>query len=120
MHVKRLLAALVAAAMLSGAGGLALAQQGPAKPAPSMPGGDQRSMDHGMMGSGDMMGTMNMMHECQRMMGGASAGGRMMPQMPPGNEKLQFQMHAEMMQKMGEIAAKYAERIKEDKRSAPR
>lgn len=53
-------------------------------------------------------------------MGGASAHGGMMPQMPPGNEKLQFQMHAEMMQKMGEIAAKYAERIKEDKRSAPR
>jgi hypothetical protein len=47
-------------------------------------------------------------------------GGAMMPQMPPGNEKLQFQMQAEMMQKMGEIAAKYAERIKEDKPRAPR
>lgn len=119
MHAKRMFAALAAAVMLSS--GLALGQQ--PKPAPSMPGGDQRSMDHGMMGGmmgGDMMGMMNMMHECQRRMGGASAHGGMMPQMPPGNEKLQFQMHAEMMQKMGEIAAKYAERIKEDKRSAPR
>jgi hypothetical protein len=34
--------------------------------------------------------------------------GAMMLQMPPGNEKLQFQIQAEMMQKMGEIAAKYA------------
>lgn len=74
-NVKRLLAALAAVAMLSGAAGLALAQQPPAKPAPSMPGGDQRSM---------------------------------------------VQMHAEMMQKMGEIAVKYAERIREDKPSAPR
>jgi hypothetical protein len=79
--------------MFPGAG--ALAQQ---KPAP---------MDHGMMGGGGMM---NMMQDCQRMMGGAR-----MPKMPPGNEKLEFQMHAEMMQKMGEIAAKYAERIREGK-----
>jgi hypothetical protein len=119
MHVKRVFATLVAAAMLWGTAEVALAQQPPAKPAPSMPGGDQRSMDHGMMGGmggGGMMGMMNMMQECQRMMGGASAGGSMMPQMPPGNEKLQFQMHAEMMQRMGEIAAKYAERIQQEKR----
>lgn len=120
MHVKRWLAALLAAAMLSGAGGLAFAQQPPAKPAPAMPGGEGRSLDHGMTGGGDMMGMMNMMLGCERMMAGRSAGGAMMPQMPPSNEKLKFQMHAEMMQKMGEIAAKYAERIKEDKRSAPR
>lgn len=118
MHVKTLFAALVAAAMLFGAGEVAVAQQAPAKPAPGMPGGDQRSMDHGMMGG--MMGMMNMMQECQRRMGGASAGGAMMPQMPPGNEKLQFQMHAEMMQKMGEIAAKYAGQIREDRGRAPR
>lgn len=43
------------------------------------------------------------------------SGGAMMPQLPPGNEKLEFQMHAEMMQKMGEIAARYADKIKEAK-----
>jgi hypothetical protein len=36
-----------------------------------------------------------------------------MPQLPPGNEKLQLQMQAEMMQKMGEILAKYSARVKE-------
>ncbi|HUF81971.1 MAG TPA: hypothetical protein VMN03_12585 [Burkholderiales bacterium] len=121
MQVKRLSAALIAAAMLSGAGGLAFAQQPSAKPAPQMPGGDQRSMDHGgMMGGSGMMG--GMMGGGQRAMDHRGMMGRMMmvPQMPPGNEKLQFQMQAEMMQKMGEVAAKYAERIKEEPRSAPR
>jgi hypothetical protein len=118
MQGKRLLAALTAALMLSGASGLAFAQQPAPKPAPGMP-MDQGMMGGGMMG-GDMMGMMNMMHECQRMMRGGAMGGAMMPQMPPGNEKLQFQMQAEMMQRMGEIAAKYAERIKEDKPRAPR
>lgn len=109
MQGKHLLAALSAAAVLSGASGLAFAQQPPAKPAPGMQG---MPMDHGMMGGGMMSGGM---------MGRGMMGGMMMvPQMPPGNEKLQFQMQAEMMQKMGEIAAKYAERIKEEQRSAPR
>jgi hypothetical protein len=36
----------------------------------------------------------------------------MMPQLPPGNEKLQLQMWGEMMQKMGEIASKYAAQVK--------
>ena len=45
---------------------------------------------------------------------GASSGGPGMPKLPPGNEKLEFQMHAEMMQKMGEIALKYADRIKDN------
>ena len=39
-------------------------------------------------------------------------GGSMMPQLPPGNEKLQLQMWGEMMQKMGEIASKYAAQVK--------
>ena len=54
------------------------------------------SMMSGGMGSGGM---------------GAMMGGRGMPAFPPGNEKLQMQMHAEIMQKVGEIMAKYAERI---------
>ena len=114
MQGRRIVAALSAAIILSGAGELAFAQQ-PSKPAPGASSAEGRSMDHGMMGSGmggDRMGMMNMMRGCERMMSGRSMGGGMMLQLPPGNEKLQAQMHAEMMQKMGEIAAKYAERIK--------
>ena len=46
-------------------------------------------------------------------------GGPMMPHMialpglPPGNAKLEMQMQAEAMQKVGEIVAKYAEQVKE-------
>ena len=116
MHSKRLITTISATALLFMTAGMALAQQPGAKP-PT----EGRSMDHGMMnrgggmmgGSGDMMGMMNMMHGCERMMGGGSPGSAMMLKMPPGNEKLQFQMQAEMMQKMGEIAAKYASQIKD-------
>ncbi|NUZ08467.1 hypothetical protein HQN59_22205 [Schlegelella sp. ID0723] len=77
--------------------------------------GDQKPMHNGMMGKG-MMGN-GMMGACQSMMDGGGAGMAMRmgtaPKFPPGNEKLEAQMHAEMMQKMGEIAARYAERIKE-------
>lgn len=112
MNGKRL-AACSAALILTGANALALAQQ----PKPAAPPSAERPMDHRMMGErgmggGDMMGMMNMMGECQGMMGGAGMGHGMTLQMPPGNEKLQFQMHAEMMQKMGEIMAKYAAMMK--------
>jgi hypothetical protein len=53
-----------------------------------------------------MQGTHGMMSSCPMM------GGGMMPQLPPGNEKLQLQMWGEMMQKMGEIASKYAAQVK--------
>jgi hypothetical protein len=58
-------------------------------------------------GMADMMG---MMGTCGQMM---NARGPMsgMPKLPPGNEKLQLQMQAEMMQKMGEILSSYAARI---------
>ncbi len=58
---------------------------------------------HGMQG---MQGMQGMMSGCPMMSGG------MMPQLPPGNEKLQLQMWGEMMQKMGEIASKYAAQVK--------
>lgn len=147
MQGKRMLMMFFAAAMLLGVTGLAVAaeKEQPKKPAASMQGKDGTATDHGMggmmggsggmkgmMGGGEgmegmdgmdgmggMMGMMNMMQMCERMMGGATMGGAAMPQLPPGNEKLQFQMQAEMMQKMGEIAAKYADRIKEVPRSAP-
>ena len=124
MYMKRIIVAVACAAALS-SGAAALAQQ-PSKPAPGMR-GDDKSMDHGMMGGGQMSGG-GMMGGGQMsgggMMGGMMGGhhgmmsGMMMvPRMPPGNEKLEFQMRAEMMQKMGEIAMKYASQIKEEKGS---
>ncbi|MGY2491345.1 hypothetical protein [Cupriavidus sp. CP313] len=47
-----------------------------------------------------------------QMMGGGMMGScPMMGQLPPGNEKLSMQMHAEMMRTMGEIMRKYADKI---------
>lgn len=116
MNGKRMMTMGLAAAIIGGAGALAGAAD--PKPESAMPRMGDMPMHRGMMGSegamgGDMMGMMKMMHSCQRMMSGMS--GAMMPHLPPGNEKLAFQMHAEMMQKMGEIAARYADRIKEAK-----
>jgi len=36
----------------------------------------------------------------------------MIPPLPPGNEKLQLQMQAEIQQKVGEIIKKYADQLK--------
>ena len=107
--------ALLSAAALAVAG--AIAAGGPAA---SKPGKGDMPMQQGMMGSdGPMDGAsmMGMMRSCQSMMGGAgTAGGpAAMPKLPPGNEKLELQMQAEMMQKMGEIAARYADKIKESR-----
>lgn len=76
-----------------------------------MQGGDMAGMRNGGAMQGPMMrgGMMNMMKERGQM-----RSGSMMPQLPPGNEKLQLQMQAEMMQKMGEILGKYAEKIKDE------
>ena len=61
----------------------------------------------GMMGGGMMQG-------CPMMSGGmqGSRSSSLIPQLPPGNEKLQAQMAAEIMQKAGEIASKYAAQAK--------
>ena len=68
-------------------------------------------MQGGMMKDGQGMGgMMQMMRSCHGMMGGNAMGGMGGMHLPKGNEKLEAQMHAEMMQKMGEIAGKYAER----------
>tara|TARA_R110001599_G_scaffold64023_1_gene178328 strand:- start:28444 stop:28767 length:324 start_codon:yes stop_codon:yes gene_type:complete len=52
---------------------------------------------------------------CEGMKGMMGKGmmnkGQMMPDLPSGNEKLNAQMHAEMMQSMGNIMEKYAEKI---------
>ena len=36
-----------------------------------------------------------------------------LPSLPPGNEKLELQMRAEMMQKVGEILGRYASQVKD-------
>lgn len=70
----------------------------------------------GMQGMHEGQGKMDMMNGCPMMGGGTMGAGMMsgatMPQLPPGNEKLQVQMWGEMMQKMGEIASKYAAQAK--------
>jgi hypothetical protein len=76
----------------------------------------------GRGGAGMMQGQQGMhgmMQGCPMMSGGMMGGGMMqgrgsslIPQLPPGNEKLQAQMTAEIMQKAGEIASKYAAQAK--------
>lgn len=74
------------------------------------PGGGDMS---GMQGMSGMSGMMDMMRSCQSMMNSPhEVGQTQMPKMPPGNEKAEFEMRAEILQKTGEIALKYAERIK--------
>ena len=68
-------------------------------------------MGGGMMGGQGMGGMMGMMQGCPMMQG----GGHGLPHLPPGNEKLELQMHAEMMKAMGDIMAKYAARLPEKK-----
>lgn len=106
MHVKTAMVCFLSAALVSfGGPGMAQDQhqhEGGAKGSQS-PGA---MMGEGMMGGG----MMNMMQQCERMMG--ARGGHPLPQLPPGNEKLQLQMQAEMMQRVGEILAKYAAQVK--------
>jgi hypothetical protein len=83
------------------------------------------SMEHGMMRGmgGEMQDDREPMDggmkKCQMMQGGAMRGmdGMMermihIPTLPPGNEKLQLMMQAEILQKVGEVEAKYAAQIK--------
>lgn len=108
---KKILAvsALAATLLTGGVPTVASAQGQPPKP----PAGTHRM--EGMPMGGGMMGMMDMPDSCNRMMQGGMTS-HMLPRLPPGNEKLQLQMQAEMMQKMGEIVAKYADQIKEEKK----
>lgn len=75
---------------------------------------DQRSPGMGgMMGGQGMGGMMDMMQGCRQMM--QQRGGHEMPHLPPGNEKLELQMHADMMKAVGDILAKYAARLPDRK-----
>lgn len=75
----------------------------------------------GGMGMGGMMGDQAMMMQmmqqhCREMMQGMQGGGaRGLPRLPPGNEKLELQMHADMMRAMSDILSKYAARLPDKK-----
>lgn len=79
-------------------------------PAPGTPGAmagmhGPHGMGKGMSMSCPMMQDKMMKHRHH------SAQKIMMPRLPPGNEKLQLLMHAEILQKVGEIEAKYAAQL---------
>ena len=57
---------------------------------------DMEKMERGMMGRGPHM----------------PGGMVMIPRLPPGNEKAQLQMEAEIHQKLAEILSKYAAELK--------
>ena len=62
----------------------------------------------GMQGmGGGRMGKRCPMHGMKHAMGPRVP----MPRLPPGNDKLQMQMEAEILQKVGEIQAKYAAQL---------
>jgi len=112
MNGNRILAGTLSAFTLFFAGAAVAAEPAPHSPATGkkmekkMDGkmscdGMMGMMGGGMMGKG-MMGSM---------MGSMMNGGQMMAGLPPGNEKLNMQMQAEMMQAMGTIMQKYADKI---------
>ena len=110
MRHSKLIIAASAALLITG-----LACQAEDKaPAQDTPGVHNIMKNHEMMADHD-----GMPHRCMHK-GGMMGEGHMphmvpLPSLPPGNEKLELQMHAEMMQKMGEIAGRYAEKIKDAK-----
>ena len=75
-------------------------------------------MGNGMMGNGMMGGRgggmMGMMDGCAQMMGASTTA-----HLPPGNEKLELKMQAEIMQKTGEILGKYADQLGADAKRTP-
>ncbi len=97
--------AFAATAAFAIAGVAAAQSETPHKPAPGMQGG----MGQGM---GGMMG-MDMMQGCPMMRGGGMGHG--MAHLPPGNEKLELQMHADMMRAMADVLTKYAARLPDKK-----
>lgn len=103
----------IAVPILLAALALPVAAQTADEPAPAAPAGQGMTMGPGQgmgmgMGMHRMQGArcpMKMRHAC-----GKSQHLRM-PRLPPGNDKLQLQMEAEIMQKIGEIQGKYANQL---------
>ncbi|SCU74705.1 conserved exported hypothetical protein [Cupriavidus necator] len=94
MNTKSLVAATLTLVMLGASGWAAAA--GATRGAESAKSGAQEKGHDMMMG---------------HMMGGGMMGSCPMMGLPPGNEKLSMQMHADMMQAMGDIMRKYADKI---------
>ena len=132
MQSRRSVAVMLAITIAAGSAMTIAAEGQPGQVPGDSPSTNQAPMDRGMMGQGmmgngmmsqdggmgGMMGMMNMMNRCNQMMSSDMDAAMMpgMPQLPLGNEKLQVQMHAEIMQEVGEIVAKYAARAKEETR----
>jgi hypothetical protein len=116
-RTRILLSAFAVAAALPLAGSAAAQSEMQHKP-PAQ--GTQGAMGQGM---GDMGGMMGMMQGCpmMRMRGGGMGGGmgsgmaHGMPHLPPGNEKLEMQMHADMMRAIADVMTKYAARLPDRK-----
>ncbi|HVB78744.1 MAG TPA: hypothetical protein VNE82_02205 [Candidatus Binataceae bacterium] len=124
MSIKKSFVASLAAVLL-GIGGQSMAAEPtaphaqPAWGAPAMSGsmmgnmganGAMGPMGGGPMGSG-MMGMMGGGMMGGGMMGGGMGGYPATGQWSPGNEKLAMKMRGEMMQAMGKILIKYADKI---------
>jgi hypothetical protein len=109
---KVIATAAIAAALTFSAWSLAADRDKPATE--GMQGMQGMQAMQGMQGMQGMPGMMSGV--CPMMMGGGMMGGQAssnaLPQLPPGNEKLQLQMWGEMMQRIGEIASKYAAQVK--------
>lgn len=114
---------VVIASLAASLGALAAALPAAAQTDPHQHGGSQagnapQGMGGGMTGGGmagmggqGMGGMMGMMRGCGESMG----AGHGLPHFPPGNEKLELEMHADMMKAMGDILAKYAARLPDRK-----
>lgn len=120
MYTRQILIPAVAMALFAGSL-TSLAQDTGRGGHPGTKGEDEQAprtseqMKEGGMMDGDMM---RMCH--QMMMGGrmrGQMGAMMMPHLPPGNEKLELQMRAEMMRKMAEVMEKYAGQIRQSESS---
>jgi hypothetical protein len=117
MSAKKLVSVLLAAALI-GTSGWGLAAEGDASSQhhaqgeqgmKAMPGMSGRMM--GNMG-GDMMGHEMMGHGMMRGMMGMMGGGcPMVGWLPTGNRALAMRMHGEMMEAMGKILVKYADKV---------
>ena len=105
LRLRVIVWALAGSAAFAVAGIAAAQSEAPHKPGAGMQGG----MGQGM---GGMMGR-DMMQGCPMMRGGGMGPG--MPQLPPGNEKLEMQMHADMMRAMAEVLTKYAAKLPDKK-----
>lgn len=102
LRTRIVTAALVTSVGVLAGAGIASAQSEPQR-GPGMQGGM-------MGGQGGMMG---MMQGCPMMQGGGMGHG--MPHLPPGNEKLEMQMHADMMRAMADVLSKYAKQLPDKK-----